>query len=121
MPQVNAKQIVLMILAMLSFTATGISAMEAVIGVTAVKAVAAIATFVGGLMAAAMTPFLSNTSVATDAAALPGVNLQVNRQASPQIAALAVDDKQNSIAPAPGEERAVVAKAETINVGGNVA
>lgn len=108
---INAKQIVLMILAMLSFTATGISAMEAVIGVSMVKAIGATATFVGGLMAAAMTPFLSNANVVLDAKNQKGVEVVVDRTAAPQIAALAIDPKQEGIAPAPGEEIAVTQKA----------
>lgn len=109
---INAKQIVLMVLAMLSFTATGISAMESVIGVTAVKAIGASATFIGGLMAAAMTPFLSNASVVKDASNTAGVEVQVSRTAAPNIAALAVDPAQDSISAAPGEAVAVAQKAE---------
>lgn len=114
MPPINAKQVVLMILAMLSFTATGISAMENVIGVTAVKAVASIATFVGGLMAAAMTPFLSNAQTVKDVAELDGVQVRVGREATPQLAALAVDPANESISPARGQEAEVAQKAEAV-------
>lgn len=111
MPTINAKQVVLMILAALSFTATGISAMEAVIGATAVKSVGAVCTFVGGLMAAALSPFLSNTNTVKDAGAIDGVQVNVSREAPQQIAALAVAPENNGIAPARGEEVAVQQKA----------
>lgn len=111
MPTINAKQVVLMIIAMIAFTATGITALEPVIGVTAAKAVAAIATFLNGLMAAAMTPFLGNSSIVKDAGAIKGVDVQISREAPQNIAALAVDAANESISPAPGEERAVAQKA----------
>jgi len=111
---INAKQVVLMILAMLSFTATGISALDAVIGVATAKAIGAIATFVGGLMAAAMTPFLSNASTVKDAGSMEGVDVQVSRSAPQNIAALAVDPNQPNISPAPGEASAVAKKAEQV-------
>lgn len=105
--QLNAKQIVLIVLAMLSFTATGIQLLEPVIGVGAVKAVGSIATFIGGLMAAAMSPFLSNSSVVLDAKAQKGVDIFVDRTADPKIAVLAMDPLQDNIQPAPGEGAAV--------------
>ena len=111
MPTLNAKQIVLIILAMLGFTATGIQQLEPVIGHTAVLAVGSICTFVSGLMAAALSPFLSTSNVIKDASSVPGVDVQVSRDAPQQVAALAADPDQNSIAPAPGEERAVLQKA----------
>lgn len=107
----NAKQIVLIVLAMIGFTATGIQQLEPVIGVVAVKAVASICTFVGGLMAAALAPFLSNASVVKDAGSINGVEVKVDRNAAPAIAALAVDQSDNGISPVRGEEAAVSQKA----------
>lgn len=112
--QLNAKQIAMLVLAMIGFTATGIQQLEPVIGVTAVKAVGSICTFIGGLMAAALTPYLSNSSVVLDAKAQKGVDVQIDRTASPQLALMAMDPKQNSIAPAPGEFEAVKQVAEGV-------
>lgn len=107
----NAKQIVLIILAMIGFTATGIQQLEPVIGVVAVKTVASLCTFIGGLIAAAMAPFLSNASVVKDAGSVQGVEVNIDRTAPQNIAALAVDATQTSISPKPGEERAVAENA----------
>lgn len=115
MPNLNAKQIVLIILAMIGFTATGIQQLEPVIGVVAVKAVASICTFIGGLMAAALAPFLSNASVVKDAGSLTGVEVQVHRTATPSIAALAVAEVDNGVAPAPGESVALARLAEGVS------
>lgn len=112
--QPNAKQVVVIILAMIGFTATGIQQLEPVIGAAAVKAVASICTFIGGLMAAALAPFLSNASVVLDAKAQKGVDIYVDRTADPKIAAIAIDPKQESIQPAPGEAAAVKQVAEGV-------
>lgn len=109
---INSKQLVLIVLAMLSFTATGIQQLEPVIGVTAVKVVASIATFINGLMAAAMAPFLSNANVVKDAGSVHGVEVRVGREAPQNIAALAVDDAQVNISPKSGEEVAVAQNAQ---------
>lgn len=109
--QPNAKQIVVIILAMIGFTATGIQQLEPVIGAVAVKAIASICTFIGGLMAAGLAPFLSNANIVADAKKQTGVEVVVDRTASPQIAAMAMDPKEEGISPAPGEAVAVSQKA----------
>jgi len=114
--QLNAKQVVVIILAMIGFTATGIQQLEPVIGHTAVLAVSSICTFVGGLMAAALAPFLSNSSIVFDAKEQKGVQVFVNRNAAPAIAAMAVDPQQQSIQPAPGEGAAVKQVAEGASI-----
>lgn len=105
--QLNAKQVVLIILAVLGFTATGISQLEPVIGHSAVVAVQSISSFIGGMMAAAMAPFLSNNSIALDAKGQAGVSLQVDRTADPKLLAAALNPSESGIAPAPGEAAAI--------------
>lgn len=112
MPEINAKQIVLIAVSMLSFVAGASANLTDLFGASTAKVIVSIATFANGMITASLAPFLSNTSVARDAGALDGVKLQIDRSASPQIAALAVDEAQINIAPAPGEERALVRKAE---------
>lgn len=113
MPPINAKQVVLMILSLLSFTAAATTQLTDVFGPTTAKAIASLSSLLGGMMSAAMTPFLSNSSVAKDASQLPGVEVQVSREAAQPIAALAVSNEPGleSIAPAAGEERAVADRA----------
>ena len=105
--QPNAKQVVVIILAMIGFTATGIQQLEPVIGHAAVQAVGSICTFIGGLMAAALAPFLSNANVVVDAKNQKGVEIVVDRTAAPAIAAMAIDPQQQGIGPAPGEGAAL--------------
>ncbi len=112
--QPNAKQIVVIILAMIGFTATGVQQLEPVIGIAAVKAVGSICTFIGGLMAAGLAPFLSNANIVLDAKNQKGVEVVVDRTAAPAIAALAVDPKQDGISPAAGEGAAVKKVAEGV-------
>lgn len=110
--QLNAKQVIVIILAMIGFTATGIQQLEPVLGVTMVKAIASICTFVGGLMAAAMAPFLSNASLVKDASNVTGVEpIRINPQANQALAALAVDPSFSNIGPTEHEYEAVEAKA----------
>jgi len=54
-----------------------------------------------------MVALTSNTNVVFDAKSQKGVEVNVNRNAAPAIAAMAVDPDQQSIAPAPGEDAAV--------------
>jgi hypothetical protein len=114
--QPNAKQIVVIILAMIGFTATGVQQLEPVIGLAAVKAVASICTFIGGLMAAALAPFLSNANVVLDAKKQTGVEVVVDRTAAPAIAAMAIDPNQDGISPAPGESAALKRVAEGASI-----
>lgn len=107
----NAKQVVLIIIAVLSFLATATTNLTELFGPGTAKIIASSATFLNGLIAAAMAPFLSNASTVKDAGQQTGVEMTVNRSAAPAIAALAVDPAQDSIAPAPGEENAVARKA----------
>jgi hypothetical protein len=115
--QLNGKQIVLMILAMLGFVAAGANQLDPIIGVTAAKAVASIAAFVGGLMSAAMTPLLSNDRTVRDASNTTGVEpIRINEQASQSLAALAVDPSITNIGPAPHQYEGVEAKASGATV-----
>lgn len=114
--QPNAKQIVVMVLAVLAFIAAATSQMEPLIGIAAAKAISGGAAFFGGLIAAALAPFLSNSSVVKDAGSLTGVEVQVSRAAAPGIAALAVAAQDNGVAPAPGEGQAVAQVAQGTTV-----
>lgn len=111
MPTLNAKQIVLIIIALLSFIAGASANLTELFGAGTAKAIVNAAVFINGLMSAALAPFLGNASVVKDAGALKGVELQISGSAAPNIAALAVDEKQLSISPAPGEEKAVAQQA----------
>ena len=104
---INAKQVVLIIIAMLSFLAGASANLTELFGVGVAKLIVSSAVFVNGMMSAALTPFLSNANVVVDAKAQKGVEILIDRTAAPNIAALAVDPKQNSISPAPGEDAAV--------------
>jgi hypothetical protein len=104
---INAKQIVLIVIAMLSFLAGASANLTELFGTGVAKLIVSSAVFVNGMMSAALTPFLSNANVVIDAKAQTGVNVLVDRTAAPNIAALAVDPKQTSIEPAPGEAAAV--------------
>lgn len=111
MPTLNAKQIVLIIIALLSFIAGASANLTELFGAGVAKTIVNAAVFINGLMSAAMTPFLSTASVVKDAADVKGVDVNVSREAPKNIAALAVDEANLSISPAPGEERAVAEKA----------
>lgn len=108
----NGKQIVLIVIAMLSFLAGASANLTDLFGAGVAKVIVSAATFANGLISAMMAQFLSNTNVVRDAGAMQGVEVQISRSATPSIAALAVDPTEKSIAPAPGEDRAVQAKAE---------
>lgn len=111
MPNLNAKQIVLIVISILSFVAGASANLTELFGAGTAKAVVNTAVFVNGLMSAALAPFLSTANVVKDAGAVTGVDVQVSRTAPANIAALAVDESQPSISPAPGEEKAVAQKA----------
>lgn len=111
MPTINAKQVVLIILSLLSFTAAATTQLTDVFGPGVAKGIASVASLLNGMMSAALAPFLSNSSVVKDAGALDGVNVRVTGEAAPQIAALAVAPDNNGIEPARGEEVAVQQKA----------
>lgn len=108
----NPKQIVLIVIAMLSFLASASANLTDLFGAGNAKLIVSGATFLNGMISSALAPFLSNASVVKDAGALPGVAVQVDRGAQQSIAALAVDPGLESISPAPGEERAVSKNAE---------
>jgi hypothetical protein len=112
--QINAKQVVLIIMAVLGFTAGATTQLNDLLGPQVAKVVVSVATFVNGLMAAALAPFLSNTQTVRDAADLEGVQVRVGREATPQLAALAVDPANESISPARGQEAEVAQKAEAV-------
>ena len=110
--QPNAKQIVVIVIALLSFLASASANLTELFGPGTAKIIVSTSTFLNGLISAALMPFLSNTSVVKDAGALKGVDIQVSRTAAPAIAALAIAPAENGIAPAPGEGAAVKQVAE---------
>jgi hypothetical protein len=115
MPALNSKQIVLIVVAMLSFLASASANLTDLFGPGLAKIIVSTATFLNGLISASLAPFLSNTNVVLDAKDQTGVSVNIDRYANQKLAALAIDPTQANISPAPGEAAAVSKVAEGTN------
>jgi hypothetical protein len=107
MQELNGKAIAVAVIAALAFVAAGRAQLEPMIGVQAANVVTSAAGFGAGLIGAVLAPFLGNSSMVKDASAINGARVVVSQEASPQIAALAMDKDLKYISPEHGQEAAV--------------
>lgn len=108
----NAKQIISIIGAILSVLMIATTQLTDLFGVGVAKTIVSAAGLGNLIIQSVMTALTSNFSAVKDAGNTQGVEVQVSRSASAAIAGLAVDPAQGGISPAPGETAAVAKKAE---------
>jgi hypothetical protein len=114
--QINGKQILIGTISALAFLSAASGQMEGLFGHSAAIMISSGAAFLVGLVSAVMAPYLGNTSVVRDAQDVNGVRLLVSHNASPAIAAMAVDPAYGSIEAEKGQEAAVAKIAEGANL-----
>lgn len=110
--QINLKQVIGIVIAILGVLMISTAQLTDLMGAGAAKTVTSMAALLNSVLGSVMAVITSNTQTVKDAGATTGVDVQVSRSAPQSIAALAVDPKQNNIAPAPGEGAAVKQVAE---------
>lgn len=104
---INGKQIFLIIGAIVSVLMVAGPQLTDLFGSALAKNIVSCAGLTNLIINSVMVSFTSNSQTVLDAKAQTGVSVLVDRTASPSIAAMAVDPKQTSIEPAPGEAAAV--------------
>lgn len=108
----NAKQIISIAGAILSVLMISTAQLTDLFGPGVAKSIVSVAGLGNLIMQSVMTALTSTANVVLDAKSQKGVEVFVDRTASPQIAAMAMDPKQDNISPAPGEAQAVAKNAE---------
>lgn len=108
---VNYKQVLAIAIAVLGVLAVSSANLQDLFGQAIAKYITSAANLLTTLLAAVLANYTSTSQSVIDTGNIKGVEVQVSRDAPQQIAALAVDESQQSVSPAPGEERAVVKKA----------
>lgn len=112
MQVVNYKQVLAIVIAIFSVLAVSSANLTDLFGANVAKTIGSASNLLNTILASVLAAYTSNSQQVKDASTLPGVEVQVSREATQQVASLAMDPDQSSIAPAPGEEKAVQRKAE---------
>lgn len=110
--QLNAKQVIAICLAILSVFSGSTAQLTDLFGSGVAKLMISFSSLAATTLSSVMAVLTSTTQTVKDVGALQGVEVQVSRSATPQIAAMAVAPTDNGIAPAPGEDTAVAKVAE---------
>lgn len=108
----NYKQIMAIVVAILSATAAASANLTDLFGAGVAKSLVSAATLLNTMLSSVLAVYSSTSQNVVDASNVDGVKVKVSGEAPQKIAALALDEKQVSISPEVGEERAVVQKAE---------
>lgn len=109
---VNYKQTIAIFIAILSVLAVSSTNLQDLFGADIAKYIVSASNLLNTILASILAAYTSNMQATIDTSNIRGVEVNVSRDAPQEIAALAVDPAQESIAPAPGEDRAVHRKAE---------
>lgn len=104
----NYKQIIAIIVAVLSVLVGATSQLTDLFGPTAAKTVISVAGLTNTILSSILAAYTSNYATVKDASNVTGVEpLQVNRAAPPAIAQLAVDPSASNVSPLAQDEAAV--------------
>lgn len=98
----NRNQIIAIIIAVLSVTAASTAQLTDMFGPTITKLIISAAGFSNSVLSAVLAVITGQGGMVRDVAAMPGIeNISVNGKASPTLASIAVDPKQDKVAPLP--------------------
>ena len=113
MQNLNIKQILSIIGAILSVLMVASAQLTDIFGATAAKSIVSVAGLGNLCIQSIMTAWSSQNSTVKEVAAMPGVErITVNAQANQVLSAIAVDPTVNKIAPTPQSMDVVEAKAK---------
>lgn len=114
MNSLNRNQWIAILMAILGVIMVSTTQLNELIGVNATKSLQALAGLLNSVLGGVLAAVTGQASIIKDAQAMPGVEaITVNAQANPTLAALAVDDANPKIAPAPGAGPAVAESAKS--------
>lgn len=113
--QLTSLQKLSIAIGLFTFLGGSVAQLDVVVGVGISKIIVALCTLAAGSISVVMTVVSGQTSQLANVQAMPGVSgVTINGQASPAVAAMAVDDANSKIGPAPGSERRVAEIASTV-------
>lgn len=102
----NGYQWFLIVVSVLSAVAGGSAQLTDLLGAGTAHTVVTLATFLNTMITAIMTPLVGNASMVKTVAALPGVDkVQINTNASAEVAAVAVDPDQPKVGATSAQDR----------------
>jgi len=106
----NGKQALAIISAVLSVLVVSTAQLTDLVGTELAKDIVSIAALANTILTSVLAAITSQSATVKDTMAMPGIEpLRVNEKANATLAAIAVDPKQDNIAPVPGKEAAVQA------------
>lgn len=109
----NGKQIIAIVSAVLSVLMISTAQLTDLLGASMAKTIVTIAGLVNMIMSSINAALASQSQQIKDVLAMPGVDkINVNAQANPTLAAIAIDPKQDKIAPTMAAQTAVEATAK---------
>lgn len=112
-PNLNGKQIISIIGAVLSVLMISTSQLTDLFGAGTAKTVVSVSGLVNLILQSIMTALTSQGQTFLDTKAMPGVeNIQINAQANKALATLAVSPEDNKVSIKPGDAQAVAATAK---------
>lgn len=103
----NFKQILGGIVVVLSVLMISTAQLTDIFGPAVAKSIVSLASILNGICGGWLTILTNQANTVAAAATTKGVEVQVSKDAPPAVAALAVNENQQSISPAPGQEQAV--------------
>lgn len=109
----NLKQIISIVIAVLGVLMISQSQLTDLLGPTAAKNVTSLSALINSVLGSVMAVLTSQGSTVKDVLAMPGVEkIDVNGKANQTLSAIAVDPKQDKISPTPAAQNAVEATAK---------
>jgi len=100
MPQLNLKQVISIIIAILGVLMISTTQLTDLFGASTAKSIASVAALLNSILGSALAVITSQGSTVRDVLAMPGVEkLDINAQANKTLAQIAVDPSVNKIAP----------------------
>lgn len=103
----TGKQLLLILSAVLSALVAASAQLTDIFGPVTAKAIISVVSLSNTVLTSITAAISGQANLVIDAAAQKGVKVEVDKTAAPNIAALAVDPAQDSIAPVRGQEEAV--------------
>lgn len=104
----NSKQVIAIVIAVLGVLIGSTAQLTDLFGPSTTKAVVSIASLANSVLSSILAVITSQGSTVKDVLAMKGVeNIDVNRQANPTLAALAMDPTVDKIAPIPADSQKV--------------
>jgi hypothetical protein len=108
------KQVLGIVAAILSGLVAGTAQLTDVFGPQMAKAIVSLASLGSMMLNSIIVGISGQSSIVRDVRAMPGVeNIEINKQANPTLANLAVDPTEEKIVAKAGDERAIQATANT--------